>query len=96
MAEVEIILSNRRLVGMDTSPFIYYFERHPTYFPIVSQIIDFIEQADTVNLLTSSIALLETIVLPLRTGRSELVSEYQNAFTKTSATSQLKFRVSLP
>lgn len=83
MAEVEIILSNRRLVGMDTSPFIYYFERHPTYFPIVSQIVNYVEQTDAARLVTSSLTLLETTVFPLRNGRSELVAEYHNALTKT-------------
>ena len=83
MATIESVLAVKRQIGMDTSPFIYYFERHPTYFELVHTIIEHVENKPNTHLMTSALTLLETIVFPLRNQRADLVAHYRNVLTET-------------
>ena len=83
MATIESVLAAKRQIGMDTSPFIYYFERHPTYFELVHAIIEHVENRPNTHLMTSALTLLETIVFPLRNQRADLVEHYRNVLTET-------------
>ena len=83
MATIESVLATKRQIGMDTSPFIYYFERHSTYFELVHTIIEHVENKPSTHLMTSALTLLETIVFPLRNQRTDLVQHYRNVLTET-------------
>lgn len=83
MAKLNRILDAKLHIGMDTSPFIYYFERHPSYFPLVQEIVAYTENTPAASLVTSALTLLETIVFPLRNNRQDLVSQYRMVLTET-------------
>jgi predicted nucleic acid-binding protein len=66
-------------VAVDTAIFIYFIEEHPTYLPVVSPLF---EQADqgVRELVTSSVTLLELLVVPYRTG-DRLAARYEALLT---------------
>jgi predicted nucleic acid-binding protein len=71
-------------VGIDTAPLIYYFERHPEFFPAIDPVIQWVAQRSDVTLYTSVISLIETTTFPLRQGRHDLVAKYRNALLHTA------------
>jgi predicted nucleic acid-binding protein len=83
MAKLDQILTSKVRIGMDTSPFIYYFEHHTTYFPLVHEIVDYVENRPLAKMVTSTLTLLETIVFPLRNNRTDLVAQYRTVLTET-------------
>ena len=73
----EIKLENVSTVALDTAALIYYVEAHPTYCSLVEPIIEAIDKTDVTGI-TSTITLLEVLVLPLREGDSVLAREYRS------------------
>jgi predicted nucleic acid-binding protein len=65
-----------QLVGIDTAPLIYYIERHPTYFPVVKQFFQALDQGQFTGV-TSVITLTEVLVHPLRLNNSQLANQYR-------------------
>lgn len=63
-------------VGVDTMVFIYLFERHPKYLPVVRQLFDELETKH-ITPVCSSIILTEILQLPLRQHDHLLVKQYQ-------------------
>lgn len=66
------------IVGLDTAPIIYYVEGHPSYGPIVRSFIVARVQTALNVALTSTVSLVEVLIVPLRTGRLDLVGGYQD------------------
>jgi predicted nucleic acid-binding protein len=66
------------LVGLDSCVFIYLYERHPLYYPIVLPIFSLLD-ANKLRGSTSLITLTEVLILPLRQKRLDLVSIYNQA-----------------
>lgn len=64
-------------VGLDTAPLIYFIERHPVYSARLRPFFEAAERRDF-QLVTSLVTLIEVLILPLRTGRHELVREYRD------------------
>lgn len=71
-------LARHRVIGLDTSPFIYLFERHPRYFSLSEAIFDYLKLPG-IHGVTSIITLIETCVQPQRVGRQDLVEIYERA-----------------
>ncbi len=72
------------IVGLDTSPIIYYLEAYPDWGPLVRPLFETrIEPGDNLAV-TSTISLAEVLVKPLQTGRHDLAATYK-AFVKASA-----------
>jgi predicted nucleic acid-binding protein len=69
-------LASISVVGLDTSIFIYHFERHPRYFPLTQELFSGIE-AGLRKGLTSTITLMEIIVKPLALGRQDVARKYE-------------------
>lgn len=84
MAKLNHLLASKTRIGMDTSPFIYYFERHPSYFTLVHEIVDYVENTSTATLVTAALTLLEILVFPLRSNRLDLVAQYRTVLTETT------------
>jgi len=63
-------------VALDTAPLIYYIEAHPEHLPALTALFE-AAAAGRFHLVTSSISLLEVLVLPYRKGRSDLADRYQ-------------------
>lgn len=69
-------------VAIDTAPFIYFIEEHEVYFPIVAPFFAALA-AGQLNAVTSTLTLLETLVVPLRTGAHALAERYERLLTKS-------------
>ena len=63
-------------VALDTAPLIYYIEEDPKFLPAITALFE-ASSAGRFHLVTSSISLLEVLVLPLRKGHPELAQRYQ-------------------
>lgn len=62
-------------VGVDTSPFIYLIEEHPTYLASVAEFFSAVH-AGHINAVTSTVTLLEVLVQPFRRAADELAARY--------------------
>lgn len=60
----------------DTAPIIYSVEKHPIYWPTLESVWA-ISDAEEFQLSTSELTLLETLVQPLKHGKSALVTAYE-------------------
>ncbi|MBX3052058.1 MAG: type II toxin-antitoxin system VapC family toxin [Caldilineaceae bacterium] len=74
-------IDGRSPIGVDSAPFIYYFEQHPDWFPIVAELFSLSTNApERAMLYTSSIILAEVLVLPLREQLTQLYNQYLSVF----------------
>ncbi len=69
-------LADHAILALDTSVFIYQFESHPRYMPLVSTVLGQIQSGHNHGV-TSVIALMELTVHPWRHGRSTVAREYE-------------------
>jgi predicted nucleic acid-binding protein len=63
-------------VGIDTVIFIYYLEEHPTYAGLVSPLFEALDESRCQGV-TSTLTLLETLVVPYRAGDAVLADRYE-------------------
>jgi predicted nucleic acid-binding protein len=63
-------------ICLDTSPIIYFIEKHSTYWNLIRPV--FIEiNSGNIEAITSTLTLLEVLVRPLRTGNEDLAGKYR-------------------
>lgn len=67
------------LVAIDTAPWIYHFEQHLTYAPIVRPFFDALD-VDILRAGSSSVVLAELLVGPLKQSRQDLAERYSAEF----------------
>lgn len=63
-------------VCIDTAPIIYFIEKHPNYIDLLHPFFAEIDNGN-IEAITSTITLLEVLVLPLRTGNKKLAGNYR-------------------
>ena len=63
-------------VGLNTSVFIYHFEKHPIYSPLTQELLSHIEKGVRKGI-TSTITLMEIIVKPLSLGKNDIARKYE-------------------
>ena len=78
MEQLEQALTGHEIIGLDTAPFIYLWERHPRYFMLSETLFRHLKKPG-VQGVTSIITLIEVCVLPQRQGRRDLVHAYERA-----------------
>lgn len=78
MGGLEEDLSAHSIIGIDTAPFIYLWERHPQYAPLSEALFRYLKRPD-VQGITSMITLIEACVQPKRRGRQDLIDAYEHA-----------------
>jgi predicted nucleic acid-binding protein len=76
-------ISDGSLVYIDTSVVIYTIEQVPGYYTLLETLWDKF-QAKKVNLLSSELLLLESLVLPLRMANRNLVNAYEQLLLSSS------------
>jgi predicted nucleic acid-binding protein len=64
-------------VGLDTAVFIYFIEEHPDYLPLVEPVLAGMD-AGRWKGVTSTLTLLETLVVPYRAGNLQLADRYES------------------
>jgi len=69
-------------VGLDTAVFIYFIEEHPRFLPIVAPVFSAIASA-RLPAVTSGVTLLETLVIPFRSGNAALATRYEALLTRS-------------
>ena len=69
-------------VGLDTVVFIYFIEEHPRFLPVVAPVFSAVASA-RLPAITSGVTLLETLVIPYRSGNSALAARYEALLTKS-------------
>jgi predicted nucleic acid-binding protein len=67
------------LVYLDTNPIIYSVETHPVYGPLLLPLWQ-AAKANTIEIVSSELVLLETLVGPLKAGDAALASAYELLF----------------
>jgi predicted nucleic acid-binding protein len=68
-------------IALDSSIFIYFIERNPLYLSVVKPIFQAIDEG-RLEAVTSSLTLLETLVVPLRAGNSVVAHAYERFLTR--------------
>lgn len=71
------------IVGLDTTPLIYFIEKNATYHPLVRPF--FVAMAGRkFSVVTSTITLVETLVHPIRNNHHELAGRYREILLNTT------------
>ena len=69
-------------VALDSSIFIYFIEEHQKYLSLVEPIFEAVD-AGALEAVTSSLTLLEVLVIPFRFANAALVDRYEALLTKS-------------
>lgn len=69
-------------VALDSSIFIYFIEEHPLYLPLIEPLFEAID-AGEIEAVTSSLTLLEVLVIPFRFSNAALIVRYETLLTKS-------------
>jgi predicted nucleic acid-binding protein len=68
-------------VALDAVAFIYFIEEHPTFLPVLRPLF---EEADRGrSLITSTLTLLEVLIVPVRSGNMSLADHYDAVLTES-------------
>lgn len=71
-----------KIIGVDTAPIIYFIERHPLYIHIMHSFFQEVQKGE-IAVVTSTMALLETLVMPFRHRNVDLADQYRRILLKT-------------
>ncbi len=69
-------LARHKLVGIDTSPFIYHLEEDPEYSRLTFRLFEEIEKG-SLKAVTSVLTLMEVLVKPKQVGDGDAVEDYR-------------------
>jgi len=69
-------------VALDSSIFLYFIEEHPKYLSLVEQVFAAVD-AGALEAVTSSLTLLEVLVIPFRFANAALIDRYETLLTKS-------------
>lgn len=78
-----LVLPNSSLIYLDTSVVIYSVEQVPDYYQILEPLWEKVESGE-VRVCSSELIVLETLVLPLRTGNQNLLQAYDQLLLSSS------------
>ena len=71
------------VVGLDTTPLIYFMEKHATYHPLLRPFFMGLAN-ERYTAATSTVTLVETLVHPIRNNRLELAHRYRDILLNAS------------
>lgn len=94
MGALSQALKAHTLIGLDTAPFIYFWERHPRYYPLAEILFQHLK-APTVHGVTSLITLIEVCVYPQRQKRPDLVAMYEQVLLHSQQVETLPVTVAV-
>ncbi len=77
-----VALLRGKTVGLDTALIIYFIERNPLYVDMMRSFFQAVQKNECA-VVTSTITLLETLVVPLRHGNINLARQYRDILFKT-------------
>jgi predicted nucleic acid-binding protein len=68
-------------IGVDTAVFIYFIEAAPIWLPVIKPLFAEADRGER-ELVTSSVTLLEVLVVPFRANNHVLAARYEALFTR--------------
>lgn len=77
-----------KVVGVDTTLFIYFIERNPTYVDIARTFFQVVDRGEC-KAFTSVVNLLEVLVVPFRNGDMNLARQYNDILFDTEGLSMV-------
>ena len=77
LIKLDVALSGVTALGFDTSPFIYFIERHPAYVQLLREVFLRID-AGTIKGVGSVVTLTEVLTKPKQVGAAQLENEYRS------------------
>jgi len=87
-------LEDVELLGIETAPFIYFVERHPTYIQRMRSVFERVD-AQRLQLITSIITLTEVLVMPIENAHIHFQREYRDMLLNTEGISTLPVNVAI-
>ncbi len=69
-------------VGVDTAVFIYFIEEQPQFLPLIEPLFEAADEG-RLELITSTLTLLEVLVVPYRAGNRLLAERYEALLTRS-------------
>ena len=72
-----------KTVGVDTSPFIFFIEKHSKYVDVLRPFFEAVDRGDS-HVVTSTVTLLEVLVHPIRQGDDALAHQYNDILLSSS------------
>lgn len=72
----QLNISAGSIVYVDTAIIIYSMERFPDYFPLLEPMWKQLQTSE-IQVITSELTLLETLVMPLRNRNTDLIDRYE-------------------
>ncbi|MGE5275915.1 MAG: type II toxin-antitoxin system VapC family toxin [Acidobacteriota bacterium] len=69
-------------LALDTACFIYFIEEHPRFLPALDPVFEAID-AGRLQAVTSSLSLLEVLVVPYRAGNLALAERYEEVLARS-------------
>ena len=82
-----LIVPTSGIVYVDTAPIIYTVERHADYEALLLPLWAALD-SQTIEVVTSELTLLETLVKPLRDGKQSLAADYEKLLSATGIRAQ--------
>lgn len=74
-----LILPSAGLVYLDANGVIYSVERHPAYWPLLQPLWQ-AAKGKTIEIVSSDLVLMETLIGPLKSGDAALANTYEQLF----------------
>lgn len=72
-----------QLIAIDTAPLIYFIEESPLYLPVVLPFFEALDQ-QSIQVVTSTVTLIEVLVQPLKQNNHYLVKQYREVLTNVA------------
>lgn len=69
-------------LGVDTAIFIYFIEEHPKFLPLIEPLFRAVDEG-RLEMITSSLTLLEVLVVPYRRGDHLLATRYESILVRS-------------
>ena len=76
MGHLEQRLSEHRLIGLDTSVFIYHLGGHPQYLPLTRPVLRAVQSGEC-QAVVSTVTIMELTVQPWRANRPDVARQYE-------------------
>lgn len=83
-----------KVIGLDTSPLIYFIEENPKYTSIVDPFFEALARRE-LRVVTSTITLLEVLVHPMKRNDGRLATKYRTILLNTRDLSLISFNQSI-
>ena len=76
VSELRTVISQYRLLALDTLVFFYHLSDHPLYAPLTSVVLEAVEAGEVAGL-TTSLTLANILTIPTQAGNQRMMDDYE-------------------